>query len=507
MPLDKFGIPFIYPTAKHAGVTNSGNAFFWEQAKNIFDDSDDGMIRIGKEYDDVQVISESTGEWEFPYDVADYYCLETETGHHSGGETHGCEGAEYNVNVTINETPPRFYFQKQMWHGGSKHEHPMGKFTHPNVTEKVVGGGWKGFCAVRYNKKDGRSTGHDSVVIEIWWNEDPDADIKKWFMVGRVEDKSGWGTGGETCDGVSDQVLTWSNVQFRYKSGTPEFSVHPIIPEFEDGADIHSIDSENMSFSESENRGYGKRADMPRDIEMKCLFKFASNNGICRLKNLSLREIDPTLAFDDTPETPPPGEQPNETTTIQGLTKFQQDINQLRASPCAGTGTGGGSGTGTGQFYSVYTLEGVDDDKELSNSTTYDNRKRIVMSPANSSSVYTGKIPEQLDIPLKKVGTPTTPDIFAKIWNSSGTVIYTSPTEIDPATLTTSYVKQTFDFSTNTHALVVGDRIGVEWINTSSSSYVVASYRGTSYPNTNYYQYEGSVWDPKTRRLVMDVWE
>ena len=443
MPLDKFGIPFIYPTAKHAGVTNSGNAFFWEQAKNIFDDSDDGMIRIGKEYDDVQVISESTGEWEFPYDVADYYCLETETGHHSGGETHGCEGAEYNVNVTINETPPRFYFQKQMWHGGSKHEHPVGKFTHPNVTEKVVGGGWKGFCAVRYNKKDGRSTGHDSVVIEIWWNEDPDADIKKWFMVGRVEDKSGWGTGGETCDGVSDQVLTWSNVQFRYKSGTPEFSVHPIIPEFEDGADIHSIDSENMSFSESENRGYGKRADMPRDIEMKCLFKFASNNGICRLKNLSLREIDPNLAFDDDPSTPPPGEEPTNTQTIQGKIKFLWDLNTSRVSACAGTGGGGGAGGST----KFYTVTGTSD-KELSNSSTFQNRTAIEMSPANSSSVFTGKLVKQIDIPLKKVGTPgASPVINMKIWNSAGGVVYTSTTNLDPSTLTTSYVTKTFDFS------------------------------------------------------------
>ena len=129
------------------------------------------------------------------------------------------------------------------------------------------------------------------------------------------------------------------------------------------------------------------------------------------------------------------------------------------------------------------------------------------MSPANSSSIFTGPLPIQLDIPLMKVGTPTTPDIHCKIWNSSGTVVYDSPTTIDPSTLTTSYTKQIFDFSTNTHALVVGDRIGVEFTGTSSSNYVIASYKGTSTANTKYYQYEGTTWQSKTRSLVMDVWE
>ena len=511
MPTDKWGIPFIYPTALHAGITGTGNAFFWEQNNDIFKDNISGMVRLGKEHDDVQVINSSTGEWEFPYLAdGDGLSVSGPTGHHSGGETHGCQGFTYMCDGNFDVNPPSFRFRKETYHVQYNNDPQTGVWTSPFATGPVANN-WKGIKWIRYNKKDGRSAGKDSVICEYWWNDAPGTDIKNWKMLKRTEDKgegiSNWGVAA-TCDGDAYQVGTWSNIQFRFKSSSSDFSLHPLIPEGEDDPNVHSIGGEDMSFSDSENRGYGKRADMPRDIEMTCLFKWdAGGDGKCHFKNISLREIDPTLAFDDTPETPPPGEQPNETTTIQGLTKFQQDINQLRASPCAGTGTGGGSGTGTGQFYSVYTLEGVDSDKELSNSTTYDNRKRIVMSPANSSSVYTGKIPEQLDIPLKKVGTPTTPDIFAKIWNSSGTVIYTSPTEIDPATLTTSYVKQTFDFSTNTHALVVGDRIGVEWINTSSSSYVVASYRGTSYPNTNYYQYEGSVWDPKTRRLVMDVWE
>jgi hypothetical protein len=507
MPVDKWGIPFWYPTADNAGVSGEGTGFFWQQNNDIMEDNEDGMVRFGKELEDqnaVFVIDEDTGEFEFPFDNgASYFCMELRQGHKSGGESHGCEGSCYICNVTLNDTPAKFYFQKQMYHGGSKFEHETGKFTSTFVTEKVVGSGWKGFAAVVYDKKDGRSTGHDSAILEIWWNEDPVADIKNWVMIKRIEDKGGWGTGGDTCDGVSDQVITWSNIQFRYKSGTPDFSLHPLIPEGEDDPVVHSIGGADMSFSDSENRDYGKRADMPGNVEMKCLFKFDSNNGICRLKNLSLREIDPTKTFDDVD----PQEPPTNTTTVQGTFTFKQDINHNRISSCAGVGIGGGGGSGATRFYSVYTDQGVDSDKQLSDSTTWDNRKRIVMSPANSSSIFVGKIPEQLDIPLKKVGTPTTPNIFAKIWNSAGAVVYTSPTTIDPATLTTSYVKKTFDFSTNTHALVVGDRIGVEWTGTSSTSYVVASYKGTSYTNTNYYQYENTTWESKTRRLVMDVWE
>ncbi len=510
MPSDKWNHPFIYPTAENAGVTGTGNAFFWQQANNIFDDSDDGMVRIGKEYDQVQVISTTTGEWEFPYDTADYYCLESHTGHHSGGETHGCEGAEYNANVTINESPPRFYFQKQMWHGGSKIEHPgTGKFTDPRITEQVVGNGFKGFCLVRYNKKDGRSAGHDSVILEIWWNDDPDADKTKWFMVKRIEDKGGWGTGGTTCDGVDDQVFTWSNVQMRYKSGTPEWSVHPIIPEFEDGANIHSIGSENMSFADSENRGYGKDAREPRDIEMKIVFKFASNNGIARLKNASIREIDASKTFDETPNTPPPGEEPTDTTTIQGKFTLKWDLNTARVSACAGTGGGGGAG-GLTKFYTLIADE--TNDKELSNSTTFSNRTRVAQKVAGSGSILFNKLVKQLDVYLKKSGTPgATPTVSAKIWNAANTVVYTSTTTFDPSAFTTSFVKKSFDFSTNTHVLVVGDKIGIQYDGTSSTNYVLIMMDfSATYDGTNSYisQYEASVWDDKsTRDLAADIWE
>ncbi len=507
MPVDKWGIPFFYPTAKDAGVSGEGQGFFWQQNNDIFEDNEDGMVRLGKELDDVEVINSSTGEWEFPFDSgADYFCLEVRQGHKSGGETHGCEGSCYIFNVTINDSPPQFYFQKQLYHGGSKFTDPItGTFTHASATEEVVGGGWKGLCAVIYNKKDGRSAGHDSAILEIWWNEDPANDIDNWVMVKRTEDKGGWGNDGDSCDGADDQVITWSNIQFRYKSGTPDFSLHPLIPEFEDGPVIHSIGGADMSFEDSENRGYGKREDMPANVEMKCLFKFDENDGICRLKNLSLREIDPLLSFDDNPDTPP--EPPTNTTTVQGLLTFKQDINTVRgASQCAGTGLGGGGGSGN----TVFFTKTPDFDKELSNSTTWSYRTRVAEQVVTTSSILNGKLIKQLDVWLKKVGTPTTPDVKTRIWNSSGNIIYESLTTLDPSTLSTSYTKNSFDFSTNTHVMVPGDRIGVEWTGTSASSYVVAGYQED--PNTasiyNSWHIDEANWSTVTTRdFACDIWE
>ena len=151
---------------------------------------------------------------------------------------------------------------------------------------------------------------------------------------------------------------------------------------------------------------------------------------------------------------------------------------------------------------------GVDADKELSDSSTWQNRKRITMKATNSSSDLYNSTPHQADIPLKKAGSPAaSPTVGFKIWNSSGAVVYTSTTTFDPSTFTTSFVKKTFDMSTNTHKLVVGDRIGVEYTGTSSSNYVLASYQDFAYPNSTYEQYEGSSWGSKSRQLVMDLWE
>lgn len=477
MPEDRWGIPYFYPTASDAGVTGSGDGFFWQQNNDIHKDDDyegSGMVRIGKEHDDIDVINSTTGEWEFPFDSgASYFCMEVRQGHKSGGEEHGCEGSCYIFNVTINDTPPNFYYQKQMYHGGSKFRDPItGLFNDSRVTEKVVGSGWKGFAAVIYNKQDGRSAGKDSAILEIWWNEDPVANIGNWFMVKRTEDKGGWGTDGDSCDGDDDQVITWSNVQFRYKSGTPDFSLHPLKPEFDDGPVIHSIGGADMSFEDSENRGYGYRADMPANVEMKCLFKFDSNNGICRLKNLSLREIDPNKSFDENTGGGNPEEPSGNTTNIQGSFKTQWDVNQLRVSPCAGSG-GGGAG-GSTQFYIIP----ADIDQNIGTATSH--ITRVSQQQIDNTSGMNGQIIKQLDVPLKKSGSPAaTPLVYAKIWSSGGTVIYTSPTTFDPSTFTTSYVTKQFDFSTNTHVFVTGDRVGIEYEGNSDSNFIRCGYSTT----------------------------
>ncbi len=519
MPVDKWGIPFFYPTALHAGNTGAGSGFFWEQNNDIFKDNDAGMVRLGKERDQCKVINSSTGEWEFPYLTdGDGLDMSGPTGHHSGGETHGCQGFTYMCDTNLMGSTPSFRFRKETYHV-QYNDHPDGEFTSPFATGTSINN-WKGYGWVAYNKKDGISPGKDSRICECWWNDNPVADITNWKMLKRVEDKgsgiTNWGVPA-TCDGNAYQVGTWSNIQFRFKSSSSDFSLHPLKPEFEDGPNIHSIGGEDMSFSDSAARGYGYRADMPRDVEMKCLVKWdAGGRGKAHFKNISLREIDPTLSFDDNPDIPPPPEQPPDTTTIQGQFKFQWDINTLRTSTCAGVGDGGGAGSGgddsgisgNAKFYSVYTEEGTDSDKQLSDTSTWDNRTRLVMSPSSSSSTLNGKLPIQLDIPLKREGLPdASPVIYAKIWSSSNSVKYTSPTTFNPRTLSTSFTKKVFDFSTNTHTLVVGDRIGIQYDGDDADEYVVASYLGTAYPNTKYYQYEAGTWELKSRRLVMDLWE
>ena len=300
----------------------------------------------------------------------------------------------------------------------------------------------------------------------------------------------------------------WSNIQFRFKVDASDFSLHPLKPEPDNGPNIDSIGGENMSFSDCEKRGYGYRSDMPRDIEMKCLFRFNDTSGVAHFKNISLREIDPTLSFDDTPTEPPPGEQPGSTTTVQGVFKLEWDINTYRTSACAGAGTGGGGGgggTGNTVFYSV----AANSEKELSDSSTYQHRTRVVEIVDSSSSPIKGKTIIQLDVPLKKNGSPgASPAVSAKIWDSSNAVVYTSPTTFDPSTFTTSFVTKTFDFATNTHAMVTGDRIGVEYTGTSSSNYVICGYDDDSIANSTYANYESGSYDSKpSRDFACDMWQ
>ena len=474
------------------------------------------MVRLGKERDDCEVINSSTGEWEFPYLTdGDGLSISGPTGHHSGGVTHGCQGFTYMCDGDFSKNPPTFRFRKETYHVQYNTDPKTGEdWTSPFATGSVTNN-WRGYGWVRYNKKDGRGPGKDSVICEAWWNNDPVNHLKDgWHMMKRTEDKgkgvTNWGVKA-TCDGEDYQVGTWSNVQFRFKSSSSDFSLHPLIPEGEDDPNVHSIGEEDMSFSDSESRGYGKRADMPRDVEMKCLIKWdAGGRGKCHFKNISLREIDPSLSFDDDPTAPPTGGGggPTTTSTITGTFRFSQDINTIRASACQGTGTGGGGGGETGNtiFYEVVDTQSV----ELSNSVTFQNRTRVVEQCTNSSSPMRAKTLNQLDVWLRKVGAPTSsPTVRAKIWSSTGTVRYTSPTSLDPSTLTTSFAKKIFDFAANTVSINTGDYVGVEWTGTSDVNYIEVAYGDKLVTNCTYNNYENGVLEPKatTRDAAFTMWE
>ena len=194
MPFDKWGIPFIYPSALHAGNTGAGNGFFWQQNNDIFVDNRSGMVRLGKEHDQVEVIDLATGTWEFPYLTdGDGLSMSGPTGHHSGGETHGCQGFAYMCDSNFDDTPVSFRFRKETYHVQYNTDPLTGTWTSPFVTKPIVNT-WKGAAWICYVKKDGRSPGKDSRICEMWWNDNPTADITNWIMLKRTEDKgTNWG--------------------------------------------------------------------------------------------------------------------------------------------------------------------------------------------------------------------------------------------------------------------------------------------------------------------------
>ena len=482
MATDKWGIPFFYPTG--------GRKFFWQQGKNALDD--DGMIRFGKELDDVEVINESTGEWEFPFvDDAEDIALSGGTGHHTGGEDHGCQGFAYMYEANWEDNPTQFRFRKEMYHSQYFQDPQFGRWTHPKFNFRIRGHGWVGLGWVRYNKKDGISKGKDSVIMEAWGNPDPDSNIKNWIMLKRREDKGGWGKGGDSCGGDSDQVFTWSGIQFRIKSGSSDFSLHPRYPETNDSPVVHCIGKENNDFADNAARGYCYKQDVPRDIEMKFLCKKDnSGDGRVRFKNISLREIDPTKDFDDNPDDPEVPSQPGTTTRIKGNFRVEVDVNQAVNSQCAVAGTS--------PFYDFLR----EDEKTLSDSTAWENITRIAAVARNSSSILVGKIIKQLNVNLKKNGTPSdSPVISAKIWDSDNNVKFTSSTTFMPnSDLSGSYAEKSFDFSGNTYTLQSGDQIGIEWTGTSDTHYVVIGIRRANLVdgvNTCLTQYEEDIdnWD------------
>jgi hypothetical protein len=230
----------------------------------------------------------------------------------------------------------------------------------------------------------------------------------------------------------------------------------------------------------------------------------------------------PTLTVSDTGGV----DEPTDTVVVQFAFTLKRDINIYNTTSCSltdptdpggggdpGGGTGGSSG-GTG-LSKIYEVTNVAEDRELSSDSSFDNRTRAAEKVNSSTAPIKGIIPHQADFLLNKVGTPaTTNSVHAKIWDSGDNVIYTSPTNINPDSgLSSSAAFVAFDFSTNTRALQVGDRIGVEWLGGTNDddAYVEFSYdtsEGTGSSGTYQQNYEDGTWENQTgRRLCARIWD
>lgn len=203
------------------------------------------------------------------------------------------------------------------------------------------------------------------------------------------------------------------------------------------------------------------------------------------------------------------GEPPTTTETIHGTYRIMRDIDIYRTNACAGTGGGGGSG-GSAKFYVMDPESGHE--RSISNSATHTNRTRISELILDSSSSIRGKIITQADVYLRKIGTPgATPVINFVIWNGRGAAEYTSPTDIAPSALTSSFVTYSFDCSTNTHVCQTGDYVGVVCGLTSATDYIAVPYstvEGTGTQHSEQAQYESAAWSLlPARRMSMNLWE
>lgn len=277
---------------------------------------------------------------------------------------------------------------------------------------------------------------------------DFDADGKDFVKLGEVIDLGGWNDSGGQCNGKDDQILTWGS-------------------------------------------GW-------------CMFRWDTTTTDLKFKNWSAREIDVSATPENNPTDPTDSRTTETSLTIANALHF--DVNALRQNPCAVGGGGGGGGSGSSAAFYKNDIN-TSNPKQLSDSSTWQNRKRVVVKVEGSLSDCYLEIPKTCKFALAKVLSPNTNNVNAKIWNSSGSVVYTSPTNIADSSLTTTLTMTQFDFSSNTHALAVGDYIGVEYLGTSSSNYVITCYVDDIGGNdTRMTQYEGTTWQTKNREMCCELY-
>ena len=113
-----------------------------------------------------------------------------------------------------------------------------------------------------------------------------------------------------------------------------------------------------------------------------------------------------------------------------------------------------------------------------------DNDRNGFMVNSTSSAVY-GKTINSVSFYLKKTGSPTG-TAYVRVWSGSnsgsGTQVHEFGT-IDVSTLTTSYVKYTFN--TGSHTLAVNDTVGLQYSGSTSNAPVMQGATSDVYDGTN----------------------
>ena len=147
------------------------------------------------------------------------FAIEASTGEHSSSGC--CAGYSYKLDVQYRQNPCVFRFRKEMYHVSNHTDPVTGEWTSSLANFALLGHGNVGIGFCRYNKANGANSGHntnDSVILEAWFNPDPDSDPNNWTMIKRTEDKGNWGNDGDQCDGDDDQIGSWAVEKYRLKS-------------------------------------------------------------------------------------------------------------------------------------------------------------------------------------------------------------------------------------------------------------------------------------------------
>lgn len=277
-----------------------------------------------------------------------------------------------------------------------------------------------------------RTKNNKEVRVLEAWIDD-DGDGKNFTKLGSVTDAGGWGDGGGQCNGDDDQILTWGSGWMQYRWD----------------------------------------ADGSTDI---------------KFKNWSCREIDVDLDTETNPTDPI--DTRNTVTTLDIPLTICFDVNARRTSQCA-------TGITSDPFYTKDVTQDSSNWRYIVDASGQDHRTRVALYvPTSGSGVY-HKTPVSAWWGLNKVGSPSASiKVFSKIWTSGGTVKYTSPTQLDPSTLTSTMAFYNFDFSTNTYNMQIGDFIGIEYLGTDINNCIRSCFLPED-AGTDHGQYEGSPqsWD------------